>query len=82
MPKLPNFETTTNTSHSPHVLILGAGASLAALPYGDHYERKLPLMTNLVETINLQSIMEEHGIKYESENFESLYDRLANKSIS
>jgi hypothetical protein len=34
-----------------HVVILGAGASLAAFPDGDKYGIKLPLMNNLVETL-------------------------------
>jgi hypothetical protein len=32
----------------PHVVLLGAGASLAALPNGDKRGRKPPLMTNFV----------------------------------
>jgi hypothetical protein len=31
----------------PHVVILGAGASVAAFPGGDRYGRLLPVMDNL-----------------------------------
>lgn len=76
MPKLPALEVKTNTNHSPHVVILGAGASLAALPNGDYYGRKLPLMNNLVETVGFKNIIAKYGIKYKEENFEHFYDKL------
>ncbi len=34
-----------------HVVLLGAGASLAAFPNGDRLGRTLPLMKNLVEVL-------------------------------
>jgi hypothetical protein len=37
----------------PHVYILGAGASYAAFPRGEKTGRKLPLMNNLVEILQL-----------------------------
>lgn len=76
MPTLPQLDIKTNSNHSPHVTILGAGASLAALPDGDKNGRKLPLMNNLVEVVGLESLFEEYGLKYEGENFEATYDAL------
>ncbi|MCW7754328.1 hypothetical protein OOT00_10055 [Desulfobotulus sp. H1] len=76
MPTLPQLDVKTNSNHSPHVAILGAGASLAALPDGDKNGRKLPLMNNLVEVVGLESLFEEYGLKYEGENFEATYDAL------
>lgn len=38
----------------PHVVILGAGASLAAFPDGDANGRRLPLMRNLIPMLGLQ----------------------------
>ena len=61
----------------PHVLILGAGASLAAFPNGDKWGRKLPLMNNLVDVVGLHPILKRAGIGYQGENFESLYSDLA-----
>jgi len=34
-----------------HVVILGAGASVAAFPQGDAYGRKLPTMDGLIELL-------------------------------
>lgn len=60
----------------PHVVILGAGASLAAFPNGDVNGRKLPLMNNLVETTGLDKILKSFGIAYDGRNFEDIYSDL------
>ncbi|MCD6358990.1 MAG: hypothetical protein J7L90_03460 [Dehalococcoidia bacterium] len=39
----------------PHVVILGAGASLAACQNGDKNGSKLPEMRNLIEIVGLDS---------------------------
>jgi hypothetical protein len=62
----------------PHVVLLGAGASRAAFPSGDAAGRRLPLMTDLVEVVGLQPLVEAAGRDYAKEkNFEVIYGRLA-----
>jgi len=62
----------------PHVVLLGAGASRAAFPGGDAGGRRVPLMTDLVEIVGLQPLVEEAGQEYAKEtNFEAMYGRLA-----
>ncbi len=73
----PRLDLDKNSCESPHVVVLGAGASLAALPAGDLNGRRLPLMDNLVEVVGLGSILERHGIRVIEPNFELLYNRLA-----
>lgn len=60
----------------PHVVILGAGASLQAFPDGDRKGQRLPLMDDLVEVVGLGSILEEQGISYADRNFEDIYSDL------
>jgi len=60
----------------PHVVILGAGASLQAFPDGDRKGQRLPLMDDLVEVVGLASILEEEGISYADRNFEEIYSDL------
>ncbi|NCC22577.1 MAG: hypothetical protein EOM26_08950 [Alphaproteobacteria bacterium] len=63
----------------PHVVILGAGASIAATPMGDRNGKKLPSMANFVEILNLQPIFNTFGISYQrGNNFETLYASIAN----
>ncbi len=61
---------------APHVVILGSGASVAALPFGDKNGKSLPLMNNLVEQCDLKPILYRHDMSYDCENFEDLYSAL------
>jgi len=60
----------------PHVVILGAGASRAAFPNGDKHGRRLPLMSDLVEALDLGRVLEEHGFEAPKADFEALYSML------
>lgn len=60
----------------PHVVLLGAGASLAALPNGDKWGKRLPLMNNLIDVLGLGSLLDRHGIAHKGVNFEALYSGL------
>lgn len=57
-------------------MILGAGASLAAFPNGDKNGRKIPLMNNIIEVINLAPLLDTYGITGPRDNFEILYSDL------
>ena len=76
MRSLPALDIKTNINHSPHVVILGAGASLAALPRGDARGQQLPLMNNLVDTVGLRPLIEQAGLNANIANFEGFYDEL------
>ena len=61
----------------PHVVLLGAGASLAAFPNGDRLGRKLPLMKNLVEVVDLEPLIKQTDQKLNEENdFEAIYSHI------
>lgn len=77
MPSLPPLDIKTKVNHAPHVVILGAGASLAAFPKGDVNGRRLPLMRDLVDVVGLRDLLAARGVREGYENFEALYDRLA-----
>ena len=61
----------------PHVVILGAGASLQALPDGDKYGKVLPLMNNFVEVLELKNLLEAYGVDFHGKNFEELYSSIS-----
>ncbi len=75
MPTLPRFDN--NVVNSPHIVVLGAGASVAVCLQGDRNGRKLPVMDNLIEVLGLQGILAKADISSRSKNFEELYDDLA-----
>ena len=61
----------------PHVVLLGAGASLDAFPEGDEAGHRLPLMNNLVDVIGLGGLIEEAAAELDSEkNLEEIYSKL------
>lgn len=59
----------------PHVVILGAGASLAAFPNGDANGHRLPLMKNAIEVIGLRKLLSKAGLG-RVKNFEVAFSRL------
>ncbi len=60
----------------PHLVIIGAGASFAALPDGDKNGRKLPLMKNFVEILNLHELLKSIKVEDVNINFEEIYNDL------
>ena len=64
------------TNELPHLVILGAGASLAALPEGDRFGREVPLLLNLPEVLDIDPLLDNYGINLEERNFEDLYSDL------
>jgi hypothetical protein len=62
---------------APHVVVLGAGASLAAFPNGDKNSKRLPIMANFVDVVGLQDVLAKHGVAYSTgQNFEEIYSSL------
>ncbi len=59
----------------PHLVVLGAGASRAAFPDGDRNGRKLPLMADFVETLDLRSVLINWGVNPE-QNFEEIFSEI------
>lgn len=75
MPALPALDIKTGINGSPHVIILGAGASKACCPNGDRFGKHLPVMADLVDTVGLREILERNGAEIEN-NFEDIYSRI------
>jgi hypothetical protein len=72
---LPRLDIKTGFNHSPHVVILGAGASRACCPLGDRNGRKLPLMNDFVEGVGITDIIHRSGHN-PVENFEKVYSEI------
>jgi len=72
----PKDEIQNVFMERPHLVLLGAGASLAAFPNGDKDGRKLPLMNDLVQVVGLDGVLDEAKVDYQSRNFEDIYSEL------
>lgn len=59
MPSLPQFDVKFHRCENPHVVILGAGASIAACPKGDNNNKTLPSLKNLESIVGINDIFEK-----------------------
>lgn len=67
-------------SNLPHVVILGAGASIANYNHCGKIGKKLPSMKDLVEVIGIGDLLEKNNIHYKNKNFEQIFSNIATKS--
>lgn len=64
-----------------HVVILGAGASIAATKRNPELTgKKLPSMNDFIEVVGLRDIVESLPTKFRKTNFEELYSNLHNNN--
>lgn len=62
---------------SPHVVLLGAGASKAAFPKGDAYGRCVPVMNEVTHCIGLDELLSAAGMAAGSvAGFEEIYEHI------
>lgn len=64
----------------PHVVILGAGASCAAIPNGDKNGQWISAMSGFIEKLGLTNIISDVSIKTDSDNLEDIYMELDDRS--
>ena len=61
----------------PHVVLLGAGASLAAFPNGDRSGKRIPLMNDLVDVLGLKALVRQTRQGFANKtDFEGIYSKL------
>lgn len=64
----------------PHVVILGAGASCAAIPNGDKSGKKISAMSGFIDKLGLTDIISKVDIHTDSDNLEDIYMELDERS--
>ncbi len=75
-------EINDTSAGRPHVLLLGAGASKAALPAGDKHGRPVPLLRDVAEDLNLVDLFPKILKDLAKEDFEAAYSRLHSEGSS
>ena len=63
-----------------HTVILGAGATIAAIPNGDKNGKKSSVMNGLIEKLQLQNILDGVKLKTTSDNLEDIYSELYSRA--
>ncbi|MCU5378633.1 hypothetical protein OCA08_15960 [Bacillus cereus] len=61
----------------PHVVLLGAGASVAAIPKGDKNGMKTSTMKGFLQKLDMQDIIGNLELETDSDNLEDIYSELA-----
>lgn len=64
----------------PHICILGAGATMAAIPNGDYYGNKSSVMNNFIGNLGLKDIIQKATLETTSNNFEDIYSEMDSRS--
>ena len=59
-----------------HTVILGAGATIAAIPNGDKNGNKSSVMNGLIEKLNLNDVVSNVQLNTKSKNLEDIYSEL------
>lgn len=60
----------------PHVVILGAGATMAAIPLGDKNGKKSSVMSGFIDALGMTEIISGVSLKTSSTNLEDIYSEL------
>lgn len=60
----------------PHVVILGAGATIVAIPNGDKNDLKCSVMSGFIDNLGLRKTLSGISLETKSENLEDIYSEL------
>src|SRR5260370_35198809 len=66
----------------PHVLLLGAGASKAALPSGDKNGKPVPILRDLASDLHLHRDFPNDLVELSQTDFEAAYSKLFSRGDS
>jgi hypothetical protein len=76
--KLDEYERIVKSR--PHVIILGAGATMAAIPNGDKNGKRSSVMNGFIESLGMTEILNEVRLETNSKNLEDIYSELHGRS--
>ena len=63
----------------PHIVILGAGATMAAIPNGDKNGKRCSVMKGFIKNIGLNDLLSNIDIKTNSDNLEEIFSELKSR---
>jgi hypothetical protein len=69
-------ELIKNMERRSHLVILGAGATMAAIPKGDKNGRKSSVMNDFIQNIGLDDLLRDTELNTKSNNLEDIYSEL------
>lgn len=60
----------------PHIVLLGAGASVAAAPNGDKNGKRIPVLNSLPATLGIEAELKQAGFKLPISDFEQAFTEI------
>ncbi|NFD04997.1 hypothetical protein EXN50_00445 [Clostridium botulinum] len=63
----------------PHLVLLGAGASIAAIPNGDKHGRKTSVMNGFIDKLGMRELINDVELETDSDNLEDIYSEIHQK---
>lgn len=74
-----HFEYEKIYKSRPHVVLMGAGASVATIPNGDKNGMKTSVMDGFIEKLGMSEIIANLELETNSDNLEDIYAEIASK---
>ncbi len=66
----------------PHLVIVGAGATIDSIPNGDKNGQQSSVMKGFIDKLGFTDILASSGIQFSSDNLEDIYSTLAERDDS
>lgn len=63
----------------PHIVILGAGATMAAIPNGDKNGKRCSVMKGFIENMGLSDLLKRVTVNTDSDNLEEILSELESR---
>lgn len=67
------YKFEKNCKNRPHVVLLGAGASVATIPNGDKNGKKISAMKGFIDKLGMKSVISTVNLDTTSDNLEDIY---------
>jgi hypothetical protein len=80
MTKEEAFSFEKSMKNRPHVVILGAGASVATIPNGDRNGKKISVMNDFLNNLGLSKLLDGVSLKTNSTNIEDIYCEISERT--
>lgn len=80
MTKDEAFEYEKYMKNRPHVVILGAGASVATIPNGDKNGKRISVMNDFLNNLGLTNLLNGISLRTKSTNIEDIYSEISERS--
>ncbi len=77
---MSNDDTYKAFASRPHLVIVGAGATIDPIPNGDKNGQQSAVMKGFIDKLRFTGILADSGIQFDRDNLEDIYSTLAERN--